>query len=93
MHVADSMEVRVTKFARAVFRNPVFDLRSMGQLFHTLVPSKDAVSIPYLTERIFLDFSLSSFLRAYGYSTISNTSFIISGAKFIFTLKIYVTSF
>ena len=50
MLVADLLEVRFTKFAREVFRNPVFDLRSMGQLFQTIPPSKDAVSIPYLTE-------------------------------------------
>ena len=57
------------------------------------MPIKDAVSMPYLTERIFLDFNLSLFLRVFGYFTIANTYFIISGAKFIFTVKISVTSF
>ena len=97
LHAANSLE-----FARVVFRNPIFDLkssrdlhclRSLGKLFQTLAPAKDVASMPYLTEWIFLDFSLSSFLRAWRPSTISNTSFIISGTKFIFTLKISVTSF
>ena len=27
LHVADLLEVKFTKFAKAVFRNPIFDLR------------------------------------------------------------------
>ena len=68
-------------------------LKSLGKLFQTLAPTKDTVSMPYVTEWIFFDFILSSFLRAYRHSAISNTSFVTSGAKFIFTLKIFVISF
>ena len=62
-------------------------LRWLSKIFQILAPAKNAVSMPCLTDGIFLGFSLWSFQKAYGNSSISNTSFITSGAKFIFTLK------
>ena len=69
-------------------------LRSLGKLSQNLASTKDAVSMPYLSEWVFFYFSWFLFPRAYRHSTISNTSFLlISRAKFIFTLKIYVTDY
>ena len=70
----------------------VLPFSSLGIYLHTLEPTRAAVSIKYLTVRMFRESNLSSFLRRYRDSTMSKTWFMISGTSFILTLNISISN-
>ena len=104
LKVTNSLRVDFTEFAWAVFWLPSFyfwlnpfsdvpSFSSLGILLDILESTRAAVSIPYLTVQMFRDLNLSLFLREYRHSIKSKTSFMISGAGFIFTLTISISNF
>ena len=57
----------------------VLSFSSLSIQLHILEPTKAAVSVLYLTIQMFRDLNLNSFLRGYGDSIKSETSFMTSG--------------
>ena len=51
----------------------ILSFTSLGILVHIREPTKAAVSVPYLTVRMFRDLTLNSFLRGYWHSGKSKT--------------------
>ena len=72
--------VKILIFNLNSFRD-VLSFSSLGIELHILEPTAAAVSIPYITLRMFRGLDLKKKKR-YGHSLLAKTSFTISGASF-----------